>query len=145
MARRAALDILARREHTTQELLAKLLVKGYAQEVAAEVVARLAREGLASDARFVEMLVSSRRARGYGPMRIRHELEQKGVASELIDQWLDASGTDWIKQVRQVREKKYGTQLPSDYVERARQARFLQSRGYTRDQIMRVLSTDDRD
>lgn len=91
------------------------------------------------------MLVRSRRARGYGPLRIRHELEEKGVTSELTEQWLDISGSDWIEQVRRVREKKYGTQLPRDYPERARQARFLQSRGYTRDQIMRVLSADDSD
>jgi len=89
------------------------------------------------------MLLSARRARGFGPVRIRHELEEKGIATELIEQWLDVSDPDWIEQVRRVREKKYGKKLPRDYPERARQARFLQYRGYTHDQIKRVLSADD--
>ncbi len=128
-----------------RELQAKLRGKGYPEAVSAEVIATLAREGLASDARFAEMLLNARRTRGYGPVRIRRELEEKGVAAELIDRWLDVPGTDWMEQVRRVREKKYGKKLPADYTERVRQARFLQSRGYTHDQIMRVLSADDSD
>ncbi len=137
--------MLARREHSGQELQAKLCAKGYPEGVAGEVVAALVREGLASDARFAEALSSVRRVRGYGPLRIRHELEQRGVSGELIDRWLDMSGADWIEQVRRVREKKFGQQKPKDFAERARQMRFLQQRGYTHDQITQALTTDDLD
>ena len=137
--------MLARREHSARELGAKLRAKGYPEGVTGEVVAALTREGLASDARFTEALLNVRRARGYGPLRIRHELEQKGVSGEMIDRWLDASGADWIEQARRVREKKYGKQQPRDFAERARQMRFLQQRGYTHDQITRALNADNLD
>ncbi len=72
--------MLARREHSGKELQAKLRAKGYPEELTGEVVAALTREGLASDERFAEALVNVRRARGYGPLRIRHELEQRCVS-----------------------------------------------------------------
>ena len=137
--------MLARREHSGEELKTKLCAKGYPQKVAGEVVAALAREGLVSDDRFAEALLDVRKARGYGPLRIRHELEQRGVSAELIDHWLDPADSGWIEQIRRIREKKFGRQQPSDFAERARQARFLQQRGYTYDQIRRALSTDDAD
>ncbi len=144
-ARQTALGMLARREHSEQELQAKLRAKGYSEWVIGEVVTALTREGLASDERFAEALVNVRRARGYGPLRIRHELEQRGVSVGLIDRWLDVSGTEWIEQVRRVREKKFGKQRPEEFAGRALQMRFLQQRGYTHDQITRALSTDDLD
>ena len=137
--------MLARREHSSEELQVKLRARGYPEGLTGEVVAALVREGLASDARFTEALLIARRARGYGPLRIRVELEQKGVSGELIERWLDESGSDWIEQVRRAREKKFGKQQPGDFAERVRQMRFLQQRGYTHDQIKRALSTDDLD
>ncbi|MHB8428818.1 MAG: regulatory protein RecX [Acidiferrobacterales bacterium] len=144
-ARQTALDMLARREHSGKELQAKLRAKGYPEGLTGEVVAALTREGLASDERFAEALVNVRRARGYGPLRIRHELEQRGVSLELIDRWLEVSGAEWIEQVRRVREKKFGRQQPEEFAERARQMRFLQQRGYTHAQITRAMNADDLD
>jgi regulatory protein len=137
--------MLARREHGRAELTAKLIQKGYDEELVGGLVATLAAEGLVSDERFVEALVSARRQRGYGPLRIRQEMKDKGVAEELIDRWVDPGDRDWIAQLQRVRVKKFGTMIPREYAERARQARFLQHRGFAAEQIRRVLNADDLD
>ncbi len=132
--------MLARREHSLPELRAKLVRKGHPPAVVAEVVALLGREGLVSDERFCEALLTARSARGYGPVRIRRDLQEKGIAAEAIDRLLDFASGEWLVQLRRVRQKKFGAALPSDPAEWARQARFLHSRGFTVDQIRRALN-----
>jgi regulatory protein len=144
-ARALALKLLARREHTQQELRAKLVRKGCAAGLAAEVVGQLARARLLSEERFIESYVQARRGRGYGPLRIREELRGKGVEEDAIAQWIDVGGREWLEELRRVRRKKFGAGLPKSFSERARQARFLQYRGFTTDQIQQVLSARDSD
>ena len=139
------MDMLGRREHSVAELWEKLVRKGHTESAAQQAVARLQQDGLVSDARYAEMLLTARRARGVGPLRIRQEMLEKGVAEELVNQWLDISGRVWIEQIRRVKQKKFGDALPVNFAERARQARFLQYRGFTLDQIQRVLNADDAD
>lgn len=96
-------------------------------------------QGVLSDERFAETLVRSRRRRGYGPVRIRHELAGKGLGAEAVDHSVDPRAADWIDEIERVRRKKFGERLPSRFDERAKQARFLQYRGFTYDQIQHVL------
>jgi regulatory protein len=119
--------------------------KGCAEAIAAEVVRQLETERLLSDDRFMESLIQARRNRGYGPLRIQKELQEKGVAPEAIADWLDATSRDWIDDIRRVQRKKFGAHLPRNYTERARQARFLQYRGFTYDQIQQLLDPRGRD
>ena len=135
--------MLARREHSSFELHEKLITKGCAPALAVQVVERLKQERLLSDERFIEMLIESRRRRGYGPLRVRQELEKKGIPEDAIEQWLDPFGREWIELLREVRHKKFGGKPPKDFSERARQARFLQYRGFTFDQIQRVMNARD--
>jgi regulatory protein len=137
-ARALALAWLARREYGTRELHLKLQQKGCAEALAAQVVARLVAEGVLSDERYVETLIRARRRRGYGPLRIRRELEEKGVDEALIDRFLDPNDRAWFAEAVRVRQRKYGERLPRDVVARARQWRFLQYRGFTPDQIRRA-------
>jgi len=81
----------------------------------------------------------SRRRRGYGPMRIRQELERKGLIGEAVERWTDARSTDWLAEIERVRERKFGSRPPASFAERAKQARFLQQRGFTYEQIERAL------
>ncbi len=142
-ARNLALQWLARREHSSLELHNKLLKKGCAPEVAAQVIERLKAERLVSDERFVEALISARRRRGHGPVRVQQELEKKGIPREIAVQQLDPRGREWIELIQEVRQKKFGARPPKDYAERAKQARFLQYRGFTLDQIQHVLNARD--
>jgi regulatory protein len=136
---------LARREHSRSELHDKLLKKGCAEALAEETVKRLEQEHLVSDDRFMESLIQARRSRGYGPLRIQKELQEKGVTAEAIERWLDVSGREWLEDIRRVQRKKFGARLPKSYPERARQARFLQYRGFTYDQIQKVLNPHGQD
>jgi regulatory protein len=123
-------------------LLDKLQQRGCGEAVAAQVVAALDAEGLISDERFVEALLHVRRTRGYGPLYIRRELEEKGIARSVIERWLDPRSRDWIDDLRRVKKKKFGGKQPSSLAERARQTRFLQYRGFTHEQIREILGSD---
>ncbi len=90
----------------------------------------------------MEMLVRARRARGFGPLWIKKELQEKGVAGELIAERLDVSGRGWLEEIRRVRQKKFGAKQPENFAARARQARFLQYRGFTHDQIRCAFGHD---
>jgi regulatory protein len=143
--RALAVAMLARREHGVQELCKKLIRKGSPPVVAQDVVAGLAAQQLVSDRRFTDDLARVRRNRGYGPVRIERELRAKAVAPDVVDQWRERAGEDWIELLREVRRKKYGTRLPQTFAERAKQARFLFVRGFTHEQIRLVLGQRDED
>ncbi len=137
------MDLLARREYSCRELSAKLLSKGYEQTLVADVLAALQAQRLLSDARFAESLIRARQARGFGPVRIQRELQEKGVADELIGEKLDFSSPDWLAELDRIRRKKFGDALPRGVAERARQTRFLLYRGFTLEQIRRTLNPRD--
>ena len=141
-ARKKAMDYLARREHGQGELLKKLTRFGFESEVAADAIADLIADGLQSDQRFTEAFVRSRINQGKGPGRIRADLNQRGIAAALVDEALTESGQDWYALAREVRLKKFGAQCPADFKEKARQMRFLQSRGFEADQIQVAVSAD---
>lgn len=100
---------------------------------------------LVSDDRFVETLVRARRARGHGPVRIAQELKEKGIGAGIIENQLDFSSPLWLEEIERVRRKKFGGGLPQTAPERAKQARFLHYRGFTHEQIRRVLNSRDED
>ena len=138
----AAVGYLSRREYSRQELMQKLQAKGYEQERILTCLERLSREGLQSDERFTEAFVISRLQKGQGPMRIRVELRQRGVADSMIATHLDERAHCWYERAREVRQRKYADDQPSDYREKMKQARFLQQRGFTSDQIQYALGDD---
>jgi regulatory protein len=137
--RRAAMDLLARREHGRVELSRKLRKRGAPEALIDAALERLAEEGLLSEARYLESFVAYRARAGYGPQRIREELGQRGLVRGDIDQALRDSGIDWFEQLRETWQRKYGGQLPGDVRERAQQGRFLAYRGYSLEMIGRLL------
>ncbi|MFH6601349.1 recombination regulator RecX [Ectopseudomonas khazarica] len=137
--RRAAMDLLARREHGRVELTRKLRKRGAPQELIEAALQRLSEEGLLSEARYLESFVAYRARAGYGPQRIREELGQRGLERGDIDQALRESAIDWFESLRETWQRKFAGQLPMDARERARQGRFLAYRGYSLDMIGRLL------
>lgn len=136
--RRAAMDLLARREHGRVELARKLLRRGAAAELVEAALERLAEEGLLSEARYLESFIRSRAAAGYGPLRIREELGQRGIARSEVEQALADSGIDWNDGLRELWQRRFGA-LPGDQRERARQMRFLLYRGFPGESVSRLL------
>lgn len=139
-ARKKAMDYLARREHGRTELLNKLTKFGFESKVADEAVAQLVDDGLQSDERFAEAFVRSRIGQGKGPSRIRAELREHGLSDGLIDVALSDAEQDWFELAIDVRLKKFGGDAPADFKDKARQMRFLQSRGFDSDQIQAAVS-----
>lgn len=136
------MDLLARREHSVVELRAKLVAREFAPDAIDAAIDSLVSEGLISDDRFAAAFVASRVRRGQGPIRIRGELKQRGVAASLIDTHLEKAEVDWLGLARDVREKKFGPAGALAYRDRARQSRFLQQRGFSSDQIRAAFGDD---
>jgi regulatory protein len=139
--RRRAMDLLSRREHSRRELARKLEARSFPADVISEVLDALEREGLLSAERFAESFVAARHARGQGPERIRRELVERGIESP--DVWLHDERFDWTRLAREVRRKRFGESLPADFPDKARQARFLEYRGFGQQQIRAALEFDE--
>lgn len=137
--RRVAMDLLARREHGRAELSRKLRQRGATQDLIDPALDRLAEEGLLNESRYLESYIASRARAGYGPVRIREELSQRGLPRGEIDGALNESDVDWNENLREAWRRKFA-RLPQDARERAQQGRFLSYRGYAMEAISRLLS-----
>jgi regulatory protein len=138
-ARNKAMDLLARREHSTHELRQKLKQRAFDHEEIELALEVLQQNNLQSDAQFTESYINNRVNAGLGPIKIIHELRQKGVASELIDEQMSVLSIDWNESLEQQRIKKYGLQIPNDYSQKMKQARFLQNKGFSTESVMRLF------
>ena len=140
--RARALKALARREHSRQELQARLQPFAEDPDEIAPLLDDLEKRGWLSEARFVEQLTTVRRRR-FGATRILHELREKGVSetalaaaqSQLKDSEVDAARAVW--------KKKFGS-LPTTLEERAKQSRFLASRGFSAEVVHKVLRREEQ-
>ncbi len=142
-SRQVALGLLARREHSRHELQYKLASRGFEEPEIEDLLSALTAERLLSDGRFAEAYVRSRQQRGMGPLRVRAELRERGVAGELIDDALSRAEDDWLELARAQFHKKFSEGAARDYKARAKQARFLQQRGFSGDIIRSVLDDTD--
>ena len=140
-AREVALGLLARREHSKRELVLKLRARSCPDKIIYQVVDALAAEGMQSDARFAETFVRNRIDRGAGPLRVRAEMLTRGLDDETIETAL-AEYKEWWKDLAvEVYQKRYGdADQPTEFAEKAKRMNFLQSRGFTTEQIQYALS-----
>jgi regulatory protein len=147
--RARALQCLARREYSRAELRAKLLPHvrtedDFVQSPQIDLDALLddlTTRGWLSDARATTQLVHAKRSR-FGTQRITHELRQRGIADELIEAALPALKETELDAARDVWQRKFGI-APQDAKEKAKQMRFLQSRGFGFEVILNVLRTTE--
>jgi regulatory protein len=140
-ARGAAFTLLARRDYATGELRERLERKGFDRGVVEAAIEALVEERALDDARYASNYVGYHASRGQGPLRIAAELGALGLPADLIDTAV-AAGPDWRVAARELRLRKFGPQPPADWPERARQARFLQYRGFSSDHIRSALGAD---
>jgi regulatory protein len=133
-----ALRMLATREHSRAELKRKLSAKAEEGDDVEAVLERMAETGLQSDERFAESYIRSRASR-LGASRLQYELVKRGVTQEVADSALsEVLEESEPTRARGVWLKKFG-QPPEDRQEWARQARFLQSRGFSAEVIRKLL------
>jgi regulatory protein len=145
--RERAIGLLARRDHSRAELAHKLAPHGTEDEIDV-VIARMIELGLLSDERFAQTWVRSKAGR-FGLTRLRYDLAQRGVDRDTIDAALESEAVDSeIERARAVWHARFSARqslIASDRKEWARQARFLQSRGFSTSVISKLLkeSPDD--
>lgn len=138
----SAIRMLAGREHSCFELRKKLSNKGHPGNDIEEIITQLLKDKYLNDARFTEMFVRSKSNKGIGPVKIHLELQQRGVDSSLIDEYLDFNQPEWFEKAMEVRCKRFGEFLPVDVNDKAKQIRFLQQRGFTQKQIINVIKSN---
>jgi regulatory protein len=147
--RRAAMDYLARREHSAEELLVKLKKRFGRDTVTLQAIVAtvedLAHEGLQCDGRFASGLVRQSLTKGLGPRRVNQILHEKGLSLRW-EQAVDPAEADidWFDVAEQVYNKRFGKdEMPSQHADRrkeqARRARFMQYRGFDPDHFMHLL------
>ena len=142
----AALALLAGRDFGRRELADRLTRRGYPAALVETVVAELVADNSLSEHRYLEQFVSQHASRGRGPMRIRMDLRERGIEPADIDQALHEVEANWVESARQARRRRFGAAAPADFRERAKQARFLQYRGFSAEQIRAALGPgEDQD
>ena len=135
--RERALRHLARRDHSRAELARKLAPHGETAEIEA-VIERMRELGLQSDERYAEAFVRSKATR-FGAARLRNELARRGIDRDRIDEALAGECVESeAERARAVLRARFATP-PTDAREWARQARFLQTRGFASELIRKLL------
>jgi len=143
-----AVRILAVRDHSEQELRRKLaapvMSKNGPEAIDAtqddydRVIAWCYEHSYLDDSRFVLRFIASRSRKGYGPARIRQELNQKGIARETTEQAMRECDVDWVEQAREQAIRKYGEPLPREFSEKVKIQRFLLYRGFLMEDIQEI-------
>lgn len=143
-----AVRILAVRDHSEQELRRKLaapvMSKNGPEAIDAtqddydRVIAWCYEHSYLDDSRFVLRFITSRSRKGYGPARIRQELNQKGIARETTEQAMRECDVDWVEQAREQAIRKYGEPLPREFSEKVKIQRFLLYRGFLMEDIQEI-------
>ena len=137
--RLAAMNLLARREHSLGELRKKLRRRFSDEQQLENQLQKLVTQKLQSDERFAESFARMRAGRGYGPARVRQDMREKGLSDGDIARAFEAAEVDWAVLAVQVLQKKFGVDAPADLKEKAKRIRFMQYRGFAADHYQRLI------
>ncbi len=135
----AAMNLLARREHSRLELERKLKKRFGDHELLHQQLDRLAAERLQCDQRYAESLLRQRISRGHGPLRIRQEMRQKGLSEAAVSAAFEAEAPEWHGLAAEAYRRKFGDLPPDDIRDKARRSRFMQYRGFALEHFQRLL------
>lgn len=139
--RQRALEYLGKREYSSAELGQKLKTYADENDDIPALLEDFKAKGWLSDTRFTEQIVNARQSK-FGSAKIAHELREKGVADHLIADAIEQVKDNELDNATAVWRKKFKTG-PKNREEWAKQARFLQSRGFGFDMIKKVLSNNN--
>ena len=104
------------------------------------MLAELQDDKLQSDDRFVESFVRYRKSRGFGLLHIQADLQARGIEDQLWHTHLHSDDDDWRVIASDLVQRKLGGRaLVFQSREHRRLVRFLQSRGFTTEQIRRAV------
>ena len=139
-AKQVAVRLLSRREHSAEEIRQKLVKREFEAAEIATALLELKQGDWQSDERFAEAYVRYRRLKGFGPVRIASELRERGVDELIANRYLYADESLWLDTLEREYLKKYHGSDYEDFQEKAKRMRFLQYRGFSIDQINKVIN-----
>lgn len=139
-----AMNLLARREYSARELQQKLSTRSSVESLIHQVIEKLQHDGLQSDERFAEAFVGMRLRQGKGNRMVAMELKQKGISATLIQKWI-SDDDQWRVSLTGLIDRRFAGQIAKDPKEKAKQLRYLQSRGFTYEQIQSVVRSNEPD
>lgn len=138
--RQAIMRMLARREFSDVELRQRLLRLSFVESDIDVAIADALASGWLSQERFTASRIRHGVNKGWGPLRIWHDLQQHQVSRSQFDSALDALDIDWFALARGVKVKKFGEQVNTDRKLLLKQQQFLRYRGFNREQIDYALA-----
>lgn len=101
------MNALSRREHSEKEIYLKFVNLVNSKDILLEEILKLKEEGLISNQRYAEAYIRSRFHSGFGPVRIKYELEKKGVIKTIIKTAFQETDLDWDDKLKSELKKKY--------------------------------------
>lgn len=137
--KKIAIDLLSRRDHSTQELAQKLQTKGALYDDIQQVLIWCQAENYQSDERYAALLVRSKINKGYGPLYIAQAAREQGISKELLTQTIEALEVNWFALALAQYQKKYGDKPVADFQDKQKRMGYLQRRGFNGAQIQYAL------
>jgi regulatory protein len=141
-AKSVAVRLLSRREHSAYEIRDKLLQRDFDEAEVKQAIVELQQGDWLSDERYAEAYIRMRQQKGFGPIRITIELNERGVKESIIESYMYAGEESWRQTLLRQYEKKYKNKDVEDYNDKAKRIRFMQYRGFTLDMICKEISFD---
>lgn len=131
--------LLVYREHSRSELRRKLQTRFPDAAEIEQVLDGLEQHNYLNDERFVAEYLRGRVRRGYGPLRIQAELQERGISKDMIAQRLCEYDDQWYQLLQSAAAGKLGNISKHDRKTQQKVARFLEYRGFPTSMIKRYL------
>ena len=143
LIRKKLMDFLSRREHSKKELFNKLFKRVDNLELLNQEIDKLANEGLQSDERFSEAYIRSKTQAGYGPVKIKMELTQKGISNNFLEKKFSELKINWEIEINELLLRKFPKTKYNFEEEKikAKAINFLQRRGFDFDLCYRQVKS----
>lgn len=132
------------REHSPRELADKLAHRGFLSSEIQPLIDKLLAQGWLDHYRYAESAVRRLLQKGYGPMRIKAELSQKGIDDQVAGQVLAATEVDWFALAQSAYNKRFSDTAIANSQDWGKRARFLANKGFSAEQVRAVLAGVER-
>jgi len=127
--------MLARREHSYNEICQKLSLKGIENEDFIPILEEFKQANIQCNRRFAESRARALYLKGAGPRKIKLDLQQHGVDEADTEAAFNEIQPDWFAAAHKVKVKKFGADKAADFKRAMKQKQFLQYRGFYHEHI----------
>ena len=137
--------LLSKREHSVAEIIQKLSQQEFSTSDIHTVLGKFVENRIQSDARFTFHFVRNCVMKGQGLSRVKQALKVHNIDSSMLHEALDELEIDWYSRAYEVKCKKFGEEVETDWQKKQKQMRFLQYRGFSQDQISFAITKFPQD